>query len=344
MRIPAKALTQHLKQGLTPFYIISGEEPLQRKESLEAIRLQAQSLGFIEREIFEITAHAQFDWENLKLAIQSPSLFSTKRIIECRVLDNKIGKLGVEQWLSVIQSLPADVILFIIFQDKIDSATLKTAGFATLERIGTHVVASHIPHSELKTWINARALQVNLKLSSEGLECIKDLTQGNLLASAQAIEKLKLCYPDSINSESLSLEQIMEIVRVNTHFSLYEFADKVLEGSKTRTLEIFSSLISEGVELILILWVLTKEVRNIIPLAQLSQTGQLSRKAFQDHGIWQHRIELVSAFLKRCSLSTLYSFLIEAKAIDVLIKTYQPEAARRALLSLSLKLAGGSYA
>ena len=121
---------------------------------------------------------------------------------------------------------------------------------------------------------------------------------------------------------------------------LYDLADSALSGSIERTLQIFSSLKCEGVESILILWVLTREVRNIIPLAKIAETGELHQNTLREQGVWQHRIGLVSAFLKRCSLSTLYHLLKQSRNIDHLIKSNRQSEAWQSLLSLSLQIAG----
>lgn len=335
MRIPAKQLGAHLKQELAPLYLVFGEEPLQRMEAIETLRQKANQQGYL-RLRFEVTA--QFDWENFKVELNSLNLFSEKRLIECHLAEGKVGKIGAEALTQILKPFPPEVVFLFIFSDKLDTAVAKSVWFTTLERMGISVVASPIPQSELKAWLKRRCAANDLIINDEAIDCLQTYTEGNLLASGQAIEKLKFIQQD--DKIPIQVQDILNLVGVDTHFSLFEFADAVLSGSPQRTIQVFTSLRDEGIELILILWVLTREVRNIIPLARLALKGPLTAQAVKEQGVWQHRVPLVTAFLKRCPLSNLHSALIRAQHIDGLIKNNQQIDGARALLSLSLMLTG----
>ena len=64
LKLYANQLAAHLTQGLAACYLIFGEEPLQKFEAVEEIRLAAKRQGFLERISF--TADAQFDWQALQ--------------------------------------------------------------------------------------------------------------------------------------------------------------------------------------------------------------------------------------------------------------------------------------
>ena len=72
MRLRPDQLERHLAQPLKPIYIISGEEPLQREESLDALRAAARAQGYDERVVYH--ADRRFDWGELSHFADSLSL------------------------------------------------------------------------------------------------------------------------------------------------------------------------------------------------------------------------------------------------------------------------------
>ena len=63
MRIYANQLAQQLSRGLAPFYMVFGDEPFQVDECIRHIRQNARQQGF--DEVINLTAGAQFDWQEL---------------------------------------------------------------------------------------------------------------------------------------------------------------------------------------------------------------------------------------------------------------------------------------
>ena len=76
-QIFSQALT---RRGLAALYFVAGDEPLRRTEIVAAIRDAALAEGHAERLV--LYADAGFDWQSLRHHLDSPSLFSAKRLIE----------------------------------------------------------------------------------------------------------------------------------------------------------------------------------------------------------------------------------------------------------------------
>src|SRR5260221_4961099 len=92
MKLPAEQLSQHINKKLLPVYLISGDELLLVQESLATLTQAAQKAGYDERTIIE--ANHKDAWQQLIQESQNLSLFSTKRVIECRIPDGKLGDNG----------------------------------------------------------------------------------------------------------------------------------------------------------------------------------------------------------------------------------------------------------
>jgi len=77
VRVRLEQLPAQLKQGLSPIYLVSGDEPLQRNEACDAIRAAARDAGFSQREIFEVGN--SFDWNQLLAEANALSLFAEQK-------------------------------------------------------------------------------------------------------------------------------------------------------------------------------------------------------------------------------------------------------------------------
>jgi len=75
------------RNGLSPVYLVSGDEPLLLKETIDEIREFAKNDGFNERIVLD--ANTGFEWNTLLQEGASLSLFSSRRLIELRLGNTK---------------------------------------------------------------------------------------------------------------------------------------------------------------------------------------------------------------------------------------------------------------
>lgn len=354
MRLRIQDLSTHLQRGLAPLYFVVGEEPQQQIEALNKIRTEAYSRGYIERERYDISP--QFDWENFKTKLGELNLFSEKRFIEGRLTGN-ISKLASKVLVEIASNPPPETLL-LFSSDKLESAVAKSVWFTTIERLGVTLWPRPLSKQELEFWINNRVKTSGLNLNQEAIHTLMERTEGNLLATHQALEKL-LLYSESKDLNSnlvsqnsklvLTAEQVIEITSVDTQFSLFDLVDSAILGNISRTKQIFTRLKSEGIEPILILWAMTREVRAIIPLAQAVNRGSSLSQVIREHNLWKHKISIYTSFLNRSSfndsspLNLLHQFIIQAKDLDSIIKGRKTGDTWSALFLLCLNLAGASY-
>ena len=87
---------------LLPTYLISGDEPLIAGEAADAIRNRARAQGFSEREVFFQERGA--DWEAVRTATHTLSLFASRRIIEVRLPSGKPGTSGAREFTRASSS------------------------------------------------------------------------------------------------------------------------------------------------------------------------------------------------------------------------------------------------
>ena len=61
MTQPSTELTSHLQRGLSPLYVIEGDESLLVQEMSDELRSRTLQLGYSERQVFTVMG-AHFDW------------------------------------------------------------------------------------------------------------------------------------------------------------------------------------------------------------------------------------------------------------------------------------------
>lgn len=340
MRIQAKDISMHLKRGLSSLYCVFGDEPLQHQEALDAIRLEAKNQGYTEREVFEVTA--QFEWESLFQSLQSINLFSDKRLIECRLQEGKIGKVGGDALIKLANN-PSDHIVLLFTIGKVDTKTQSSGWFTAIERKGQMVWARPLPPEEYLGWLNKRCLAAGLAPTVDAIQLLFERTEGNCLAAAQTIEKLSLLAP-AANPRPLSVNDVMAMIEGDARFSLFDLVDAALNGDLVRTTRIFKSLKNEGTDPILILWAIAREVRSIIPLAREIKAGRPEKEVFSQHGVWKRREAILRQFIPRFSISALHNILTKAKDIDDNLKGRSSEDGWTGLFLLCLSLTGAKNA
>lgn len=328
MRIPVNELSHHLKRGLLPFYFIYGEEPLQRREVIDLLRLLAKTEGLEVQEIFDLSSSS----EEMRLwqSLNTFSLFSSKRLMVCYLKEGSFTKNSQELMQKITTFISPEQVLLLIYTGKIDAKLKKAPWFTRFEQQYTTVPTLPLTKDKLSHWIQDRARALKLTLSPDMIHTLILYTEGNLLATGQALEKLALL-------EEPSQESLKSLLNQEAVYSVFELVDTLLQGDKHRTSSILTSLKREGIEPLLILWALAKEVR-ILVLIKECQTPNNLDKLMDLHQIWKAKKPWVLNTLQKHNLSSLYNILTLIQRTDFLIKTEKKDAVWQDLLIICLKI------
>ena len=150
------------------------------------------------------------------------------------------------------------------------------------------------------------------------------------------LEKLRLLYGEGLLDE----QQVRNTVANSAHFDIFDLVDEALAGSAERVSKIFYGLLAEGMEPILMLWALHREILQLCKMSAGMAAGLSISAVMGEYRVWQNRIPLVRAALQRHSRQVLEAMLIECSRIDRINKGMEAGNARNELLELALKLAG----
>ena len=240
-KLRAEQLGAALTKQLASIYLVSGDEPLLIQECCDQIRAAARKNGFSERELYHVDT--SFDWGQLLAAANSLSLFAEKKIIEVRMPTGKPGDKGGKILQEYAQS-PAPDNLLLIVTEKLDGATQKSKWFKAIEDAGQHIQVWPVTPAQLPRWIGVRLQQSGLHADSDAIDLLASRIEGNLLAAAQEIEKLKLLATDN----RISYELMASVVADSARYDVFGLTDKALHGDARAAVQAGVTRFSIGVQ------------------------------------------------------------------------------------------------
>lgn len=328
MRLNQKQFDTQLSRSLSPVYLLSSDVPLLLADARASIISAAKKQGFLDREICHIEQGVS--WESLSGLLQNQSLFSQKRIIDLRHPSAKFDKQA-QTILSDYLAHMSDDLMLMISTNKLTAAQQKTAWCQSIKKHGVHFPIWPINASELPQWILERAKKSDVKMQPDAARWLSALSEGNLLAAQQAIEKLSLRYP---SEEEIAPEKLMHVVTDQSRFNVFDLANAALAGNARKVTRILSGLQQLGVEPTLVLWSLCKECRDLIAMKQQLETGTAMHTVIAR--IWSSKKTMTQRALSQHSMQDLYRVLSRAAEIDETIKGARVGNVWESLMQLSL--------
>lgn len=292
VKIQANQLSSHLKNKLAPCYLVTGDEHLLVEESLDAIRAAARDGGFGSREMHVATAG--FDWGLLAAAGANLSLFAEKRIIELRLPTGKPGRAGGQAIVELVERLGPELML-IVSAPRLDKSAAASKWAKTVDQRGVSLILWPVGVRELPGWINQRMRQSGLLPDRDAVAMIVERVEGNLLAARQEIEKLTLL----LGEGPVTAEDVGRAVADMSRFDVYKLTDAALAGDARRALRILAGLEAEGVEPVIVVWALTRELRTLARLGDAVRAREDLAAAMQRAGVWRNRQALVRNCIAR---------------------------------------------
>ena len=333
MKIKAEQLQSHLQKQLLPVYVVSGEEPLLAQESADAVRIAARAAGFTERELFHVEGN--YDWNQLINESNSLSLFADKKILEIRIANGKPGDKGSKALCEICANLNPDNLLLIVLP-KLERAAQNSKWIKALESVGAHIQVWPVSATQLPRWIQQRLQLAGIQANQEAVQILADRVEGNLLAAVQEMEKLKLLALDG----KVDASRMSAVVADSARYNLFEFIDRVLMGDAQSAARSLRGLQNEGIEIIPLLWSITRELRILVKASEQVNRGAHSDAALKSAGVWDKRIPLFRSALRRLSPAHLRMLLHQAGAIDRGIKGQRQADVWEEITTLVLSLAG----
>ena len=335
MRLRPEQLHSHLHSNtaLAPVYLITGDEPLQKLESIDLIRQAARQQGFDERTVFEV--ERGFDWQSLLQVGNNLSLFSNRNLIELRMGRSKPGKEGSSVLIDFTKQASEETLL-IISMDKLDKASLKTKWVKSLESQGMLLQTWPINANQLPVWLQNRARKYQKQLTLDAARLIAIRVEGNLLAARQELDKLDLL----IDKNSIDVNDIINVVADSSRYNVFNMIEDAYLGNATRAITQLNGLKNEGTEPLTLFGAIMWELRRTCSMATQLETGVPMDSLFRSYQIWDQKKRALVAVLKRHKKTVFDELLDFCAGIDKQVKSINKDRAWDQLDLLMLKIAG----
>jgi DNA polymerase III subunit delta len=305
LKLTPDSLSSHLKQHLLPAYLISGDEPLLTGEAADAVRARARTAGFTEREVHFLERGS--DWDDVRASAGNLSLFGSRRLLELRLPSGRPGVAGNNALLSLLERDDPDTLLLVL-TPRLDRDAQAAQWLRVLDSRGGWVQVWPLEAGKLVGWLRGRCRHLELDIGEEALALIAERTEGNLLAAHQELEKLRLLAPTG----TLTPDTVLAAVADSARFDVFRLSEAVLEGEAARALRVLAGLRSEGTEPTLVLWALTKALRDL--------WGEVSSPAGGGSRGWQRQAAALQKAVRRAPRLSFRTLTLRAARADRMIK------------------------
>ena len=330
IRLYPEQLRAQLKEGLRAAYLLLGNDPLLLQESQDAVRQVAATQGFDEHH--SITLDNSTDWQEIFSLCQAMSLFAARQTLTIQLPENGPNAAINEQLATLVNLLHSDLLL-IIRGNKLTKAQENAAWINALANQSVLITCQTPEQAQLPKWVAARARQNNLQLDDAANQQLCYCYEGNLLALAQALERLSLLWPDG----KLTLPRVEQAVNDAAHFTPFHWVDSLLAAKSKRALHILQQLRLEGSEPVILLRTLQRELLLLVNLKRQSAHTPL-RALFDKHRVWQNRRAMTTEALNRLSPEQLRQAVQLLTRAELTLKQDYSQSVWSELESLSLLL------
>ncbi|MBD2812063.1 DNA polymerase III subunit delta [Xenorhabdus sp. Vera] len=332
IRLYPEQLLSQLNEGLRNSYLLWGNEPLLLQESQDSIRRVAEQHGFMEHFTFSLDNHT--DWDEIFSLCQSLSLFASRQSLTLLLPENGPNAAMAERLTKLTELLHTDILL-ILRGHKLTKAQENSPWFKSIGQNGVYISCLTPEQNRLPQWVSQRAKSMGLALEEEANQLLCYCYEGNLLALAQALERLSLLYPDN----RLTLHRVEEAVNDAAHFSPYHWVDALLANKIKRAWHILKQLRQEDTESVILIRTIQRELMLLLVIKRQSRTVPL-RTLLDQHKVWQNRRPLLTAALQRLSQQDLQSAIHLLTQMELRVKQDYSQSIWADLETLSMLLCG----
>jgi DNA polymerase-3 subunit delta len=158
--------------------------------------------------------------------------------------------------------------------------------------------------------------RAGLQPDREAVAMIADRVEGNLLAAGQEIEKLRLL----LGEGKVTAGDVGNAVANSSRYDVYKLTDAAIAGDARRAVRILGGLRAEGVEPVIVMWAITRELRTLATLDDAVRQGQDLGSAMQTARVWNNRQGLMRSCIGRHQHGAFHRLLKASGRADAAAK------------------------
>ena len=323
MQIRLRDLERNLADRLQSVYLVSGDETLLVEESCAAIVRAAAERGFTERKV--VDEGNATDWEAIQAEAANRSLFAEHRVLDLRIPPRGFDRKASDALRRYVAN-PFDDVLTLIRTGRLEARQRSAAWFKAIDAAGAVLLVWPLTARELPGWLTSRCRAAGIELTRDAIALLAERVEGNLLAGAQEIEKLKLAGVKS----PVDAETLRAAVEDASHFNTFELIDAAFDGHPRRVRKMVRVLRQEGAPVFMILGAVNSQLRNALRHASGVRVY-----------VPRQRIRSLNGLRDRLGIAGLEHALSECALLDMQAKGALRGDAWQSLERILVALAGG---
>lgn len=324
MKIKPNQLASTLASKLYPILLLSGDEKQLVQEAYQLTLACLAKKDYKVDQTFVISAST--DWQIITQAIANGSLFLEQRIFVLRIADGSFNK-DLSHFIDYFLQHHANHQQVLLIQmAKIAKKNQTTKCYKAIDHAGLIVQLWPLRAHELRCWIQNHARQMGLSCEPSVWSLVEHVTEGNLSAAKQYLEKLQLIFGATYFTANEARDHLFE----ESEYQIYELMEHCLLGHTEKVLKLFNHYRKKENEINLLLWLVSREIQLLYQLLQ-SNTRE---PVYQQNKIWPSRKQPYEAALQRVDVALLSNWITFMAGLDRCIKSGEPCLVWDALLML----------
>jgi len=253
-----------------------------------------------------------------------------------RLPSGKPGRDGSAAIVELVAQMGADLMLIVV-TPRLDRSSQSAKWVQAIDAAGIMITIWPVGPRELPGWIGARMRDAGLQPDRDAVMMMADRVEGNLLAAGQEIEKLRLLHGEG----TVTVADVSAAVANSSRYDVFKLVDASLQGDARRAIKVLQGLQAEGVEPVIVVWSLSRELRTLVGIAELLANGTSLAGAMQKAKVWSSREALVRACVARHPLGKLRRMLKATAQADLAAKGQLAVDPWQAITPIVLELAMG---
>ncbi|HSF08574.1 MAG TPA: DNA polymerase III subunit delta [Nitrospirales bacterium] len=277
------------RHGLSPLYLVIGEEPYFRDQALSILRAAGQetdpsqssdhSTAHDSSQMFhvDVVYGDETDASEILAISEEASFFSLRRLLIIKWADKLSARDG-ESLMPYFQT-PNETTTMVITAAKLDG---RTKWVQELKKRGTVVECAPLFEGQRAGWVTQRARELGLQLEDSALEILKDQVAEGLYGTAGELEKLVAFMPEG---HPVRAQDVETIRGKPPGISVFDWSEAVARGDQGRALDIVAKNLETGEAPLRMLGAFLWQMRKIWKTHALMQEGHDAGQAARQAGI-----------------------------------------------------------
>jgi DNA polymerase-3 subunit delta len=279
---------QIARQGLSPLYLVIGEEPFFRDQALTILRSAGQDgrpqepsegTNTDSSHMFhvDVVYGDETDASEILSIAEEASFFSSRRLLIIKWAEKLSARDG-ENLISYFQA-PHEPTTLVFAAAKLDG---RTKWVQELKKRATLVECAPLFENQRALWVRQRARELGLPVDDSAIEMLKDQMAEGLYSVAGELDKLVTFMPDG---HRVRAQEVETIRGQPPGISVFDWSEAVARGDRGRALDIVAKNLESGEAPLRMLGAFLWQMRRIWKTKSLLEEGKDTTQAARQAGI-----------------------------------------------------------